>query len=252
MATSQRLNAAYGIDNPLQALATLPIQAKRAPTPRDKAQVGQMWVDKLTNTVYVCTSIVSNVTNWTNLVGSGTGIFPALQITTLSNTMLIADLTGHIISPGAATNGQVLIGSTGAAPALSTLTAGAGIAITNAAGSITISSPGGGISWTIETVDQGMVADHGYICNKAGLVTLTLPAVAAVGDTMFVTCKNVAAGWKIAQHAGQTLHGGTASSTTGVAGFAASTALYDFVQITCITANTDFVIIPMMGAISIA
>lgn len=42
------------------------------------------------------------------------------------------------------TNGQVLIGSTGADPVAATLTAGSNITITNGAGSIQISSSGGG------------------------------------------------------------------------------------------------------------
>ena len=44
---------------------------------------------------------------------------------------------------GELTNGQVLIGSTGNAPVAATLTAGANVTITNAAGSITIASSGG-------------------------------------------------------------------------------------------------------------
>ena len=44
---------------------------------------------------------------------------------------------------GPLTNGQLVIGSTGSVPQAQTLTAGAGIAITNAAGSITIAATGG-------------------------------------------------------------------------------------------------------------
>ena len=49
-----------------------------------------------------------------------------------------------LISTPALTNGQILIGSAGTAPALSTLTAGQNITITNNPGSITISAQGGG------------------------------------------------------------------------------------------------------------
>lgn len=44
---------------------------------------------------------------------------------------------------GTMTNGQLLIGSTGAHPAFGTLTAGSGVTITNGAGSITIAASGG-------------------------------------------------------------------------------------------------------------
>ena len=51
--------------------------------------------------------------------------------------------TGSLAGVGPLTDGQVVIGSTGAAPQAQTLTAGAGISITNGAGSITIASTGG-------------------------------------------------------------------------------------------------------------
>jgi len=47
---------------------------------------------------------------------------------------------------GSMIDGQLLIGSTGATPTLATLTAGANITITNAAGSITITASGAGLS----------------------------------------------------------------------------------------------------------
>jgi hypothetical protein len=49
-----------------------------------------------------------------------------------------------VASTAAAKNGQILIGSTGKAPVLATLTAGANVTITNAAGKISIASSGGG------------------------------------------------------------------------------------------------------------
>ncbi len=52
--------------------------------------------------------------------------------------------SGAFGSVGPLTNGQLVIGSTGNAPQAGTLTAGAGIAITNAPGSITIATTGGG------------------------------------------------------------------------------------------------------------
>src|ERR1700691_4377558 len=63
--------------------------------------------------------------------------------TTLTlNSVLLGNGTSPVTSLGAATNGQLLIGSTGSAPVLSTLTAGAGVTITNTAGSITIAATG--------------------------------------------------------------------------------------------------------------
>jgi hypothetical protein len=54
-----------------------------------------------------------------------------------------------LISTPAPTNGQILIGSSGNAPVLGTLTAGQNISITNDPGSVTISATGGGGSPTL-------------------------------------------------------------------------------------------------------
>lgn len=60
--------------------------------------------------------------------------------TALNNNRIMVSSGGSIVESSALTNGQLLIGSTGAAPVAATLIAGTGIAITNAAGSITIAS----------------------------------------------------------------------------------------------------------------
>ncbi len=78
-------------------------------------------------TAWVCSSVGSG------LAGSGTtnGIAYFSGATTLASTAV-------------PTNGQILIGSTGKTPVLGTLTAGANVTITNAAGKITIASKAGG------------------------------------------------------------------------------------------------------------
>lgn len=55
----------------------------------------------------------------------------------------------NVVSTPAPTNGQILIGSTGNAPVLGTLTAGPNVTITNGPGSVTISAAGGGGSTTL-------------------------------------------------------------------------------------------------------
>lgn len=67
--------------------------------------------------------------------GFDTGIsLPALS----ANCVLLTTTAGLVTATAALTNGQVVIGTTGGLPAAATLTAGTGITITNAAGSITI------------------------------------------------------------------------------------------------------------------
>lgn len=72
---------------------------------------------------------------------SGTTISP---ITTANSATLITNNAGAPSYTASFTNGQVLIGSSGGTPAPSTLSAGAGINITNGANSITIAATGSG------------------------------------------------------------------------------------------------------------
>lgn len=110
----------------------------------------------------------------------------------------------------------------------------------------------GGISWNEETgTSATMAVDNGYIANNAALVTLTLPDTAALGSVVRVAGKG-AGGWKIAQNAGETIHFGTSSTTTGATGYLQNTEQYDAVELVCITANTDWVVISSVGNITVA
>jgi len=150
------------------------------------------------------------------------------------------------------TDGQLVIGSTGVAPVAATLTAGTGVSITNAAGSITVAASGGGLTWTVVTgVSQTLAVNNGYIANNAGTVAFTLPTTAAVGSIIAITGINNNTGWSIAQNAGQTIHLGIVSSTTGVGGSLASTRIRDTVYLLCVVANTDFNVVTSIGNITI-
>ena len=153
---------------------------------------------------------------------------------------------------GEATDGQLLIGNTGSPPTLATLTAGIGITITNGSGSITIDANNGAMDWTEITVTgpTSMAVDNGYIANNAGVVGLTLPATAVIGDIIKVDGKG-AGGWSIGQNAGQTIHFLAQDTTTGAGGSLASTTQYDCVTLRCITATTDFVVEAAVGNITV-
>lgn len=62
--------------------------------------------------------------------------------TNIAHAFVYSDTSKIVASTGAATNGQLLIGSTGANPVAAALTAGTGISITNGAGSITVANTG--------------------------------------------------------------------------------------------------------------
>ncbi len=161
-------------------------------------------------------------------------------LATSNSSQLVTSLTGVPTWLGPLTNGQIIIGSTGAIPVAATLTPGSGISISNSAGQITISGTGSGIGWSEVTgTTQAMVADTAYVSNNAGLVTLTLPATAAFGTAIVVLGKG-AGGWLIAQNSGQNIQIGSSSTTIGVGGSVASTNRWDSITMICTTANTTW------------
>ncbi len=172
---------------------------------------------------------------------------------TVTNHSVLVGAASNGITSLALTDGQLPIGSTGADPTAATLTAGVGVVITNGAGSITIAASGGGVTWSVITADQGITVGNGYICNKAGLLTLTLPASPAVGDTFIVTGENTALGWKVAQNANQQMFLGTSSTTIGVGGSLASTNIRDTITCVCTVAGASAVwtVISSIGNITV-
>jgi len=180
----------------------------------------------------------------TNTVG---GLASANSATLVTNASGVPAWTGSM------TNGQILIGSTGATPVLGTITGTLGINVTNGAGTITISGGGGGYTWTEVTgTSQTMAANNGYITNNPALVTLTLPTTAALGTTLSIAGKG-AGGWKIAQNAGQEIFFGSSATTIGATGYLQSTQQFDSIELLCITANTQWTVITgPQGAITVA
>jgi len=78
-----------------------------------------------------------------SIATTSTPTFAGLIDTGLTANSFIFSGTGsQLTSTGAPSNGQLLIGSTGAAPVLGSLTAGTAISVTNGAGTITIANTG--------------------------------------------------------------------------------------------------------------
>jgi hypothetical protein len=196
---------------------------------------------------------VLTVTGGNNIATSGAGSTVTISLDgTTNNAVQIGNISGSLSSVAVGTNGQVLIGATGGAPAFASLTSTGGtIAFTTGPNSLNLEVVGGGSDWIeVTAASATMDSDTGYVTNNAGGVVLTLPAVAAFGSVFRVVGKN-ASGWLIAQNAGQTIHFGTSNTTTGVAGSLQSTAQYDCVELVCITANTDFVVRSSIGNITV-
>lgn len=103
-----------------------------------------------------------------------------------ANGAMYASTSGLLASTAALTNGQLLVGSTGSTPVATALTAGTGISITNAAGSITIASSGSTAqvtktaNYTILTSDSTIFTD-----SSGGAFTLTLPSPTTIAGKIF-------------------------------------------------------------------
>tara|TARA_R110001632_G_scaffold41126_2_gene103216 strand:+ start:2202 stop:3473 length:1272 start_codon:yes stop_codon:yes gene_type:complete len=87
--------------------------------------------------------------------------------------VLLGSGTGAVTALGQATNGQLVIGSTGADPVLSTLTQGANITITNSAGGIEIAASGLTVGTVTEVDASGTVNGITLTTSPAGGITET-------------------------------------------------------------------------------
>ncbi len=159
--------------------------------------------------------------------------------TLTSHGFLFGNGAGDIQASAEPSNGQLPIGSTGNQPVLATITAGAGVSVTNAAGSITIASTGSGMAYSEVTgAAQAMAVNTAYGANRGAGVTFTLPATAAAGTVMEIT--GILGLWILAQNAGQTVYFGDQNSTAGAGGTWTATHLGDCITLKCIVADTTF------------
>lgn len=155
------------------------------------------------------------------------------------SSVLVTTASAVPVYVGPLTNGQLIIGSTGATPVAAALTAGPGVSIANGAGTITISGTGSGIGWTnVTSTTLTMVADNGYVIDSASLCTATLPTTAALGQAISII--GLTGGWQVAQNAGQSIIMGSVTSTVGTGGGIASTNIHDSINLICVVANTTF------------
>lgn len=161
------------------------------------------------------------------------------------------DLSGNAtVSNQLATNGYLYIGNGSGNPVAATLTAGTGLNVTNGAGSIQLDIKGGGVTWTVVTdATQAGAVNNGYITNRGGGVTVTLPDTAAVGSIVEIC--GMAGLWVLAQNAGETVYFGNTNTTTGVGGSLTATNAGDCVKLVCIVSGTDWRVLSSIGNITV-
>jgi hypothetical protein len=171
------------------------------------------------------------------VAGGGTG-----ATTLTSHGVLLGNGTSAVTATTAGTNGQVLLGSTGAAPAFGTLTTSTGIAFTTGAASLALNIKQGGFNLnTVSGTSGTLAAQNMYLCTNAGATTLALPATAAVGDTYLVVGASTnTGGWVITAGAGQTISDGADSTTVSIT---SPSSAFETVSIICTDTNTGFAVL---------
>ena len=178
----------------------------------------------------------------------GAGTFSAITLTQYSP--LVGGASNAITSLGPLTNGQLVIGSTGVVPVAATISAGTGISVGIGAGTITISSIGSGLAWTVVSNATNMAVNNGYGSNAGGAVAFTLPVTSAVGDTIAI--QGMQGSWNVVQAAGQRIFIGSSASTLGATGSISSTNAFDAITLVCLVANTLWYARSVQGNITVA
>jgi len=188
---------------------------------------------------------ISNGNNITWTLGAGT--LEADLTGTTDHTVQIGNATNSLTSLAAATNGQLIIGSTGADPAVAGLaSADASVTITVGAGTIDLSAAGGGLTWSVEAgAAKAAVVNEGYISNRAGGVTYTIPTTAAVGSIIRIC--SIQGLSTIAQNAAESIVYGAFTTTVGVGGSLVATNVGDTIEILCTVADTTWAVLSSVG-----
>jgi hypothetical protein len=160
------------------------------------AEVAVNTADKRLFTMNSSSAVVELGTNPSSLSIANNASINILTATTATITSLtlsnpLGRAQGGTGLSTAPTNGQLLIGN-GAGYTLATLTAGTGLSVTNATGSITIAASGGGLPTVTVTSSTAITAaaNFHYVLTAATAATVTLPASPTISDTIYVTVAN--------------------------------------------------------------
>ena len=151
--------------------------------------------------------------------GTGTSTFT-------DGGVLLGSGTGAVTALGQATNGQLVVGSTGADPVLATLTGGANITVTNTAGAISIAASGLG-SGTVQTV-SATGTENGLTLTSDGD---TVDPVITLGGTLASVTNGQLSNSSVTIGTTAIALGGTASSIVGLGSLDVTKALFGSTQI---------------------
>ena len=189
----------------------------------------------------VVTSSLTSVGTLSGLTMGGTLAMGANNITSTGSL----GATGARLTKGWFTDLEVtnaisgsVTGNAGTATALQTARTINGVSFD---GTANITIPTAAFSYiTTSGTSASLVAGNAYIANNASLITYTLPATAAVGDTFKIFYRG-AGNFKIAQNASQSIVCGDLTTTAGTGGSVTGIDAGTIITITCLVANTGFI-----------
>ena len=88
-----------------------------------------------------------------------------------------------------------------------------------------------------------------YVCRGSGVLTFKLPATSLAGFSFKILGKSC--NWTIQQNAAQNIAVGTSITNTGITGSLSSTFITDLVEVTCLTANTEYQVTESLGNLTV-
>lgn len=104
-------------------------------------------------------------------------------------------------------------------------------------------------NWTIVTVNSNLSVNQGYMSSSGGTITLLLPAVSNLGDSIRIT--NLGGNFQITQGVGQSINFGDDTTTVGGGGSITSINVGDSIELVCYMANVGFQVLSSMGNLTI-
>lgn len=118
---------------------------------------------------------------------------------------------------------------------------------TSASGNTVFINVTGITHWQTIIASQPLLVNNGYICiAPGGALSLSLPAVSAIGDLIEITLDG-STSFTVTQGAGQSIRLGNLATTAGVGGSLASTQQGDSLRMVCSVANLKWNVVSSMG-----
>ena len=180
MSVSSFKYVAYGQNQGLIIEPPYPIIAKRIPGANDKAQVGTVWVDTITNQVFILASVRNNIATWVNTAG-GAGVFTSITVNpgpfTFTGTgaftvnLTVETVTGNLLLEANGLGNNVTIEAAGVGSAVDIISNTGGTTITST-GIININSDDTGGNAIIINANDPAFAGNILIETSGGGITL--------------------------------------------------------------------------------